>query len=88
MKQMYPNSYARLGVMYLEKAVLDVLDGPPRVTSDISAQLQLMADAENGQWKDTIVDGILYKLAAEGIVERYPDIHSPYWRRTDRPPER
>ena len=66
-------TFARLGIVYLEEAVLMAMVDEALKASEISKRLGIPAYSEFNQWNYAIVHGILRKLANEGRVERYPD---------------
>lgn len=76
-----PKALADLGLIYLEAAILEVMGDEVILPSEIAKRLGIAAYPDSrGQDRNAIVTGFLWKLAAQGRVERY---HSgTRWRRT------
>ena len=79
-----PKQLGRIGIFYLEEAVLEVMGDEPLKAWEISKRLGIPAYSEQNTWNYAIVHGILRKLQAEGRVERspFPTIGQD-WKRID-----
>ena len=77
-----PKAFARLGLVYLEEAILVAMGDEALIAAKISKRLGILgyAQASNTE-RYKIVHGILQKLASEGRVEWYH--HGSRWIRTD-----
>ena len=75
-----PKAFARLGIVYLEEAILAAMGDEALIAAEISKRLGILGYTPNTE-RYKIVRGILQKLASEGRVERYHN--GSRWIRTD-----
>ena len=77
-----PKAFARLGIVYLEEAILTAMGDEALMPSQISKRLGILGYPEGAtQERYKIVRGILQRLAKDGRVERHH--HGHRWKRTD-----
>ena len=77
-----PKTFARLGIAYLEEAILAVMGDEALIAAEISKRLGILGYTQSPNTERyKIVRGILQKLANEGRVERYHN--GSRWIRTD-----
>ena len=77
-----PKAFARIGIVYLEEAILTALGDEALMPSQISKRLNILGYAEGKTHERyKIVRGILQRLANDGRVERHHQGHR--WKRTD-----
>ena len=77
-----PKAFARLGIVYLEEAILAAMGNEALMPSQISKRLGILGYPESEtQERYKIVRGILQRLANDGRVERHHQGHR--WQRTD-----
>ena len=67
-----PKQMARLGVFYIQEAILDILEAEtePLLPSEISRKIGIIPPDEGPALKFAIVHGVLAKLQNEGLVEK------------------
>ena len=67
-----PKQMARLGVFYIQEAILSILkaETEPLLPSEISGKIGIIPPDDEPTLKFAIVDGVLAKLQNEGRVEK------------------
>ena len=71
-----PRQMARLGVFYIQEAILDILEAETELLqpSEISRKIGIIPPDEGPALRFAIVHGALAKLQNEGLVEKVENI--------------